>query len=52
MYKCLDCGEEFEEYQAGIIEYGTGAILSKVEYFTCPECYSIHIMNDDGKIQE
>ena len=51
LFKCLNCGNEFEENNASIIEYGTGAVLSKVEYFSCPKCESINIQDDSGKIQ-
>ena len=52
MFICIDCQEEFEENDAKIIEYGTGAVLSKVELFSCPECGSTKIKDEEtGKIQ-
>jgi len=52
MFKCLACENEFTENDAKIVRYGTGAVLSAVEMFSCPECDSTHIMDkDSGKIQ-
>lgn len=49
---CLDCGNQFEEQDATITEYGTGAVLSKLELFTCPECGSTNIKDKKtGKTQ-
>jgi DNA-directed RNA polymerase subunit RPC12/RpoP len=52
MYKCLDCENEFAEDEAKIIEYGSGAVLSKVEYISCPLCDSTNVQDQEsGKIQ-
>jgi len=52
MYACLDCQEKFEEQDAKIKSHGTGAVLSKVELFACPECDSENIKDEEtGKIQ-
>ena len=52
MFTCLSCDNQFQESEAKIIRYGTGAVLSAVELFSCPECDSTNIKdNDSGKIQ-
>lgn len=53
MYKCLNCGNEFEESESIIIEYGTGAVLSKIQLFGCPECECTKLIDtDDGSTQD
>jgi len=51
MFKCLNCGNEFNENESNIIRYGTGAISSSVELFSCPKCESTSLKDEDGKIQ-
>ncbi len=51
-YKCILCGNTFNENEAKITEIGTqGGTLSKTELLTCPECDSTKIINQEGKIQ-
>ena len=40
---CLNCLFEFTENEAIIKEFGTGATLSKIEDYACPECESLKI---------
>lgn len=41
MYFCNDCEETFDDFK--IVEYGTGAVLSKDEIAVCPMCDSENI---------
>ena len=45
MFVCLNCGTKFEENNAVIVEYGTGAINTKVELLGCYECESTNIQD-------
>jgi len=52
MFICLNCELEFSEQEAILVEYGTGAVSSKVQEYGCPCCKSTIIKEiETGKIQ-
>jgi len=52
-FTCIECGNTFDEKYMKITEFGSGAVLSKVELVTCNVCDSTVIRDEEtGKVQK